>query len=373
MSKVVIAMSGGVDSSVAAALLKQQGHELIGIMLRLWAEDGGSANKCCSLSAIDDARSVAVKLGIRFYVLDYQARFKTKIVDHFLQQHQLGLTPNPCFSCNREIRYGALLSEAKALGADFLATGHYVRKKITSTGYHQLLTAEDKLKDQSYMLYRLGQAQLKHALFPLGEYNKLMVRKIASELGLLPANKRDSQDLCFLGKDGQAGFMQRHLPHAMRPGPIKNQTGKIIGQHGGLAQYTIGQRKRLNLQVTKPHYVTAIDVANNTLTVGEDHQRKQNYVVLNNFFYNAPSKPSLPFACEARLRYKSALVKAQIFYWQAGVAKLHLASSLKDITPGQGLVLYDHEAVLGGGTIIRASYIQPEQPQHPAPAATVEL
>ena len=266
--RVVVAMSGGVDSSIAAALLVEQGYEVIGVMLRLWAEAGPAANRCCTPDAVADARRVADALDIPFYVRDYKEIFKKTVVDYFIETYARGLTPNPCLICNRQIRFGRLLGEALALGADYLATGHYARVREGAGGAHQLLKGIDPAKDQSYVLHRLGQAQLTRALFPLGEYVNSEVREMAQARGLPVYNRADSQDLCFLGNGDYREFLSRQDPSIARPGRIVDRSGQVLGRHTGIAHYTIGQRKGLRIAAAEPLYVLRMDVQRNALVVG---------------------------------------------------------------------------------------------------------
>ncbi|MFN2135093.1 MAG: tRNA 2-thiouridine(34) synthase MnmA, partial [Candidatus Promineifilaceae bacterium] len=264
-------MSGGVDSSVAAALLVQQGFEVIGLMMRLWSEPviGGAPalNRCCTPDQMADARRVAQHLGIPFYVLDTQAEFHATIVQSFIDGHHAGRTPNPCINCNRQIRFTYLLEHARALGAHYLATGHYARVRKTGKQY-QLLQGIDLQKDQSYVLHVLNQDKLAHVLFPIGEYTKDAVRALAREFGLPVADKHDSQDLCFVADGDYRGFLERHSIQPIMPGPIIDQTGSELGRHEGLPFYTIGQRKGLRISAEQPLYVLAKDIDNNALLVG---------------------------------------------------------------------------------------------------------
>ncbi|HEY4386802.1 MAG TPA: tRNA 2-thiouridine(34) synthase MnmA, partial [Ktedonobacteraceae bacterium] len=304
MSRIVVAMSGGVDSSVAAALLKEQGHDVIGIMLRLWSEPGVTAddgvervvqNKCCSLEAVDDARRVARLLDIPFYLVNVEEEFQQKIVDSFYEDYVAGRTPNPCLNCNRHIRFTVLLKRALALDADYLATGHYVRVDDDPlTGKRRLRRGVDAGKDQSYVLHVLNQHQLAHACFPLGPYTKSEVRAMAAERGMTVATKAESQEICFVAQNDYRGFIDRYAlsrnaeyeeePVAVgagtrsagektlisipRPGPIYDQQGKQLGRHRGLAYYTIGQRKGLGVTSLEPLHVLKIDAASNALIVG---------------------------------------------------------------------------------------------------------
>jgi len=255
-SRVVIAMSGGVDSSVAAALLLQQGYEVIGMMLRLWSEPGrAESNRCCSPDAMALARRVAAQLGIPFYAIDAQEIFHNTVVNYFVEGYARGATPNPCLICNRHVRWNFLLNHALALGADYLATGHYARLLADTAGRIQLLRAPDSHKDQSYVLHVLTQEQLMHALFPIGEYTKDQVRNFARQYHLPIAERRDSQDLCFLAGDDYRQFLIRNAPNILQPGPIETVDGETIGYHQGLPFYTIGQRKGLGISSAYPMYV----------------------------------------------------------------------------------------------------------------------
>jgi len=265
-------MSGGVDSSVAAALLVEQGYNCIGVMMRLWAETGegeGSTNKCCSLESVHDARQVADSLGIPFYLINVEEPFKRNVVDFFIDGYSRGVTPNPCLECNRHIRFDYLLNYARRLGADYLATGHYARLRRGDDGRVHLLKGVDENKDQSYVLSVLGQAELTDVLFPIGEYPKAEVRRIAAARGLPVASKHDSMDLCFIFDDDYRRFLRTWAADAMQPGLIVDRTGRTYGEHAGLPGYTIGQRKGLQIGgAAEPLYVVELDYRRNTLVVG---------------------------------------------------------------------------------------------------------
>ncbi|MEZ4636863.1 MAG: tRNA 2-thiouridine(34) synthase MnmA [Caldilineaceae bacterium] len=269
---VVVAMSGGVDSSVAAALLVEQGYTCIGVMMRLWAETGrgeGSTNKCCSLESVNDARRVADQLGIPFYLINVEQPFKQNVVDFFIEGYSQGLTPNPCIACNRHIRFDYLLNYARRLGADYLATGHYARVRRQPDGTVHLLKGVDEHKDQSYVLSVMGQDELRDVLFPVGDYPKAEVRRIAAERGLPIASKHDSMDLCFIADDDYRRFLQDWAENIMRPGDIVDRRGNVLGRHNGLPNYTIGQRKGLGIGgAGDPLYVVELDSDNNQLVVG---------------------------------------------------------------------------------------------------------
>src|SRR5271157_4264636 len=268
MTKVVVAMSGGVDSSVAAALLKQQGYDVIGMMLRLWSEPGKEdSNRCCTPDAMGLARRVAAKLDIPFYVIDAKDVFRKTVVEYFLDGYTRGETPNPCLICNRQIRWEFLLNHALALEADFMATGHYARTMKNENGGVNLLRAVDKSKDQSYVLHILNQEKLKRALFPVGEYAKPEIRKIAESFGLPTASRPDIQDLCFLAGDDYRNFLQRNAAEMLKPGRIVTRDGEVVGEHIGLANYTIGQRKGLGISSPVPLYVLGKNTVANTVIV----------------------------------------------------------------------------------------------------------
>lgn len=350
--RVVVAMSGGVDSSMAAALLLEQGYEVIGIMLRLWAEAGPAANRCCTPDAVTDARHVADTLGIPFYVRDYKDVFKAAVVDYFTETYARGLTPNPCLVCNRQIRFGRLLDEALSLGASYLATGHYARVRQTQAGAYQLLKGIDSAKDQSYVLHRLGQAQLAYTLFPLGEYVKSEVREMAQTRGLPVFNRADSQDLCFLANGDYREFLSRHVPGGPpQPGPILDTTGRPLGEHQGLPYYTIGQRKGLGIAGPRPLYVLALEPSQNALIVGTAEELGRRELIAANVTYVHDHPPSHPLRITAKIRYKAPEALANLIPLPDDRALVHFDEPLRDITPGQGVVFYQGDTVLGGGTI----------------------
>jgi len=300
-------MSGGVDSSVAAALLASAGHRVFGIMLRLWAEPGAvGANRCCTTDAIEDARSVADRLGIAFQVIDMAARFREAVVEPFVHAVEHGGTPNPCFDCNRRVRFGSLLDSALALGADALATGHYARVLAGPGGGLRLLRGLDRAKDQSYMLHRLDQAMLAKARFPLGEMTKPEVRQIAERMGLPVAGRRDSVDLCWVGDGGVEGFIGRYAAgRALEPGEIVDQTGARLGTHRGLARYTLGQRHGLGVAVGRPVYVVGFDRERNLLIVGDAAALFNRAVSVRGMHWIAGEQSALPLRAQGQIRYGS--------------------------------------------------------------------
>jgi tRNA-uridine 2-sulfurtransferase len=366
MTRVVVGMSGGVDSSVAAALLKEQGYDVVGIMLRLWSEGVGNEegdpaleNKCCSIESMADARRVAAKLDIPFYVINVESPFQEHIVDYFYDEYLQGRTPNPCLRCNRHIRFTLLLERAMALGADYLATGHYVRLDTDpTTGLRRLRRALSLEKDQSYVLHVLSQEQLQHALFPLGEYTKPQVRALAADAGLPVADKAESQEICFVASKDYRGFIRRYAESkglaTPQSGPILDESGRQLGEHQGLAYYTIGQRKGLGLSTREPLHVLHMDAANNALTVGSaEHLECVEFTVCETSF---PSGciPAEPFEAEVKVRYKASPTRGIVIPLPDGRARVRLLQPQRAITPGQAAVFYggsETDVVMGGGLI----------------------
>jgi len=353
MSRVVIAMSGGVDSSVAAALLKQQGHEVTGMMLRLWSEPGREdSNRCCTPDSMALARRVAAKLDIPFYVVDAKDVFRSTVVQAFLDGYAAARTPNPCLVCNRLIRWGLLLDHALAFGAEFLATGHYVRLKDEG-GRMKVLRAMDRSKDQSYVLHVLNQEQLSHSLFPIGEHPKTLIRRFAESFDLPTAKRPDSQDLCFLAGEDYRGFIRRNAPEMLRPGKIVSRAGHILGEHSGLADYTIGQRKGLGVSSTVPLYVLAKDASTNTLVVGPQEELGSRELTAINVNWISGESPRASFTAEVKTRYTAKEAWAEVTPLEEGRwVQVRFDAPVRDITPGQSAVFYDGEFLLGGGIIV---------------------
>ncbi len=351
---VVVGMSGGVDSSVAAALLKQQGYRVTGMMLRLWSEPGREdSNRCCTPDSMALARRVAAKLDIPFYVVDARDIFHSTVVQTFLDGYASARTPNPCLTCNRLIRWGVLLDHALALGADYLATGHYVRIQKEEGGRMRLLRAVDRAKDQSYVLHILDQEKLSRSLFPVGEYPKTEIRKTAEVFGLPTAKRPDSQDLCFLAGEDYRGFLQRNAPGILRPGPIAARGGEVLGEHNGLANYTIGQRKGLGFASGTPLYVLAKDAAANTLVVGTETELGSRELTAADVNWISGEPPAVSFRAEVKTRYTAKEAWAEVTPLENGSrCQVRFDAPQRDITPGQAAVFYQDDLLLGGGAII---------------------
>lgn len=350
-------MSGGVDSSVAAALLVEQGYRCIGVMMRLWAETGrgeGSSNKCCSLESVNDARRVADQLGMPFYLINVEQPFKQNVVDFFIEGYSQGLTPNPCLACNRHIRFDYLLNYARRLGADYLATGHYARLRRQPDGMIHLLRGVDEHKDQSYVLSVMGQQELKDVLFPIGDYPKAEVRRMAAARGLPIASKHDSMDLCFIADDDYRRFLQDWAANAVRPGEIVDRQGKVLGRHSGLPNYTIGQRKGLGIGgAGEPLYVLELDSEHNRLVVGslEELGKSDLLAVGVNWTLDEPVADGTVAQC--KIRYSARPVACTLHPEAPDRVRVQFSEPLRDITPGQGAIFYNGEHCLGGGIIAR--------------------
>jgi tRNA-specific 2-thiouridylase len=349
---VVIAMSGGVDSSVAAALLVSQGFKVTGVMLRLWSQPGlEESNRCCTPDAMAQARRVAAIIGIPFYAVDAQERFRNEVVNAFIEGYAAGRTPNPCLVCNRQIRWGFLLNQARAMGAEYMATGHYARLERNDSGQVRLMRAADPTKDQSYVLSGLSQDQLQHSLFPLGEMKKSEVREMARQFSLPVAERADSQDLCFLAGGDYRTFLSEFVGQEMQPGKIINRQGKILGEHQGLAAYTIGQRKGLGIAAPEPLYVIEKNLAENSLVVGYEHELGRSTLKTGPVNWITVTPPVGDLRVKVKIRYRAEFAWGILNATEDGCATVEFEKPLRDITPGQQAVFYDGDYVLGGGTI----------------------
>lgn len=346
---VLVAMSGGVDSSTAAVLLHEAGYSVIGAMMRLWAEEGGPANRCCSPQAMEDARRLCQMLGVPFHVFDFEADFKRHVVDHFVAEYGRGRTPNPCLACNRGIKFDLLLQKALDLGATYMATGHYARVRRSNRGY-QLLKGADPQKDQSYVLYMLGQEELAHILFPLGEHTKEEVRAMARERGLRAADREESQEICFTMGDYRS-FLRKQPDVIFEAGPILDLEGKVIGQHKGLPAYTIGQREGLGIAAPEALYVLELDTDHNALVVGPRRHLAQRELRAKEVSFVSGVPLSTPLDIMAKIRYRAPGARGTLTYVGGNEARVRFAEPQPAITPGQGVVFYEGEMVLGGGVI----------------------
>lgn len=373
--KVICAMSGGVDSSVAAALLLKQGYEVIGVFMKLWSENRSGLstalevkeNVCCSYEAATAARKVCQKLKIPFYILNFEKEFKKAVVDYFVREYEAGRTPNPCVICNRDIKGEILLKKVDELGGDFLATGHYTRitsenakiqipndKQIPNPKFkipnYYLYKSKDKNKDQTYFLWMLTQKHLERLLFPVGDYTKTEVRKMAKKWHLPTATRRESQGICFIPDRDVSGFLMRYAKKLTEPGDIVNIDGKKLGIHNGLINYTIGQREHLGLGGPKAYFVLQLNSRTNTLVVGQEADLYKKALFCDKINWIS-KKPKLPAILGAQIRYGHPVEKAKVTEHQKGILKVKFTKPQRAITPGQSIVFYDGEKVLGGAVI----------------------
>jgi len=335
----MVAMSGGVDSSVAAALLKQAGYEVSGIHALLWPEAD-------TASTISDLERTCHLLDIPLHRVDLREDFRRRVVDYFVVEYSRGRTPNPCIVCNRDIKFGLLMDRALGMSADYMATGHYARVETSPDGY-RLRKAADQAKDQSYFLYVLGQKQLERLMFPLGELRKRKVREIARETGLPTSSRSESQDICFIPDNDYRSFIAERLSFC--PGDIIDIKGRSLGQHNGLAQYTVGQRQGLGLDSSEPFYVIELDAARNRLVVGSKDQLLHSVILANQLSWVSGRAPAGSISVKAKVRYKAPEVAGELYINKS--AELHFDEPQQSIAPGQSVVFYQEDFVLGGGII----------------------
>ena len=349
---MIVGMSGGVDSSVTAAILKERGYDVIGITMQLLPFEEQKQSACCNLGAVADARRVCQKLGIRHYVINSRDIFKEKVIDPFVNTYKVGQTPNPCVECNRFIKFDELLKRADVLDAYYIATGHYCKiTKAINSDTRYIKAANDQGKDQSYFLYMINQATLKRLLFPLGRYTKDQIREKANSLGLLNANRPDSQEICFVSQKSYRNFVESRIDQSeIRPGNIQHIDGTILGEHTGIHNYTIGQRKGLNISYPTPLYVHQINDKTNTIIVGSKDDLKQHNITLHTFS-TVSEAPIQSKSVEIKLRYLMTPMKATVISQSNSSATLKLATPYSFITPGQSCVIYKGDRILGGGII----------------------
>ncbi len=357
--KVLVAMSGGVDSSVASLLLKEKGYEVVGVTMCLGIKEGdGEKPRCCGVQAIEDAKRVCRKLGIPHYVLDFSRELEKRVVNNFISEYLKGRTPNPCIDCNRYIKFRSLLSKALAMGFDFLATGHYAKVEFDNKRSKYLLRrGVDFCKDQSYWLYVLTQKQLRHTLMPLGNFTKSQVRKIASQRDLPVADKLESQEICFIPDNNYGRFLQKYIHTEAKPGSIINTEGKIIGKHRGIIFYTIGQRKGIGIADKEPLYVIAIDKEHNTIVVGKKTEACSRELIADNVNFII-ERLKTPFRAKVKIRYLHPFSLATVIPLSRNRLKVKFDRRQWAITPGQAVVFYlsngrhsNGDIVIGGGTI----------------------
>lgn len=358
--KVVVGMSGGVDSSVAAWLLKQQGYEVIGVTMRTWQEDGADreessgqeGNSCCGLPAVEDARAVAETIGIPHYVMNFRQEFKCHVVDYFVEEYLQGRTPNPCIACNRYVKWEALLKRSLALGADYIATGHYARITRLPNGRYALCRSVTEEKDQTYALYQLTQEQLAHTLMPVGEYEKTRIRAMAKEAGLPVAHKPDSQEICFVPDNDYAGFIEREAGERLPgPGNFVTARGEILGRHKGITHYTIGQRRGLELAAGERVYVTQIRPDTNEVVIGKNEDIFAKEVFCDRVSFMAIEDLREPMRVLAKIRYNHKGELCRIEKLADERVRAVFDRPVRAATPGQSICFYDGAYVLGGGII----------------------
>lgn len=355
-TKVIVGMSGGVDSSVAAALLLEKGYEVIGVTMQIWQDTGGdkrlSEVGCCSLAAVDDARRVSDRLGIAYYVMNFKDVFRDKVIDYFTGEYIKGRTPNPCIACNRYVKFEALLGKALSMGVDYVATGHYARVEYDADKKRYLLKkSATAAKDQTYALYNLTQDQLAHTLMPVGDYTKEEIRKRAQALGLPVAHKPDSQEICFVDDNDYGKFIAENTAAEIREGSFVDTKGNVLGRHAGIIHYTVGQRKGLGMSFGRPMFVVGIDAEKNQVVLGEEEEVFSRSLSASDLNFISMSFPEKEIRVTAKIRYSAKEAPATLYPLGVGRVRVEFDIPQRAVTPGQSVVFYDEDIVVGGGTI----------------------
>ncbi len=351
---VVVGMSGGVDSSVAAYLLKEQGYRVIGVTMQIWQDEttAGPEGGCCGVSAVEDARRVAASLEIPYYVMNFKQEFERAVIDYFVSEYQKGRTPNPCIACNRYVKWESLLKRSMEIGADYIATGHYARVLRLPNGRFTLQKSVTDAKDQTYALYNLTQDQLSRTLMPVGDYDKESVRRIADRIGLAVANKPDSQEICFVPDQDYSGFIDRYTGTKAKPGNFVDTAGNVIGRHCGITHYTVGQRKGLGLAMGHPVFVTEIRPDTNEVVIGGNEDVFTDRLYADRLNFMSIGRLDGAMRVMAKIRYNHKGAPCTVRMVGEDLAECVFEEPVRAVTPGQAVVFYQEDFVVGGGTIV---------------------